>query len=189
MTNTASHSRLFTLLNVVELLSIVFVLTMAMVLQIRLHELPCPLCLLQRAGLLGICVGLLLNIRFQPRPVHYTLVLLSAVFSACVALRHIALHVVPGTGAYGSPVFDFHLYTWVFIISMIVITYTAIILGCSAQYQAQPSTNHCCWKKGITHLCFLLVFATALANTVSTYLECGFKECPENPVVYLKLNG
>ena len=39
------------------------VLTAAMVMQYAYGELPCPLCLLQRVAMLGVCFGLMQNFR------------------------------------------------------------------------------------------------------------------------------
>lgn len=65
-------------------LNAVFVLAMCAMLlgaygvQFILRELPCPLCLLQRAGMLGVAVGGLLNVKFGIRPSHYGIALISA---------------------------------------------------------------------------------------------------------------
>lgn len=177
-----AKERLFDFLNVIEVLGIFLVLFLAITFQFIYHELPCPLCLLQRVGFAGIAIGLLLNLRFYPRTSHYALVLLSAIFTSFVALRQIALHVVPGTGSYGNAIFGFHLYTWSFILTMIILIYTTIVLGFGGQY-ANRDAGSSCWKY-VTHICFALVTMVVLINAVSTYAECGFKQCPENPVHY-----
>jgi disulfide bond formation protein DsbB len=41
--------------------------------QLLLHELPCPLCLLQQLQFTVLAVGPILNIRFGLRPGHYAL--------------------------------------------------------------------------------------------------------------------
>lgn len=179
-----SKVRLFIFLNVVELLGILGVLALAIAFQFILHELPCPLCLLQRVGFIGIAVGLLLNLRFHCRPAHYSLTLLSALFTAFVALRQIALHIVPGTGAYGYPILGLHLYTWAFIFSMCILIYTTIILGFGVQYESLHLKKPT-WKT-IKHICFVMVLAIILANGISTFFECGLKQCPENPTTIVE---
>lgn len=175
-------TKIFLLLNGIEILGVFFVLFLALLFQVKLGELPCPLCLLQRIGFLGIIIGLLLNIRFGFRPVHYSLVLLSALFLSFVALRQIALHVVPGTGFYGDAVLGWHLYTWSFVFAMCVLIYTAVILSFDLQYQLKYYHSKA-WKI-MTHVCFFLVFSVLIANVISTYLECGFAQCAENPIHY-----
>lgn len=174
------------LANLFEMLIVIFILLLAMAFQVIYYELPCPLCLLQRIGFMSIAFGFLLNLRFGLRPSHYAIVILSGLFTSFVALRQIALHIIPGTGHYGSAVFGLHLYTWSFIISMGIVIVTTVLLGIDRQYQPSNPKN-IRWPY-LTHLLFLLVTMVILANVVSAILECGFGECPDNPVKYQLIN-
>lgn len=170
-------------LNAIDALGLAFLLLVAFILQIRYHELPCPLCLLQRLGVLAIAFGFLLNVQFKIRPAHYTLSLLSAMLTASICVRQIFLHVIPGDPGYGLPLFGLHLYTWLFLLCVGVIIYISIIFSIAPQYEYdEPSKT-----KGmqlLTHVAFAIVFLLAIFNGISTYLECGIKACPENPVKY-----
>ena len=42
--------------------------------------------------------------------------LLAALFGMAVAGRQILLHITPGTGSYGAPLFGLHFYTWSFLL-------------------------------------------------------------------------
>lgn len=168
--------------NTFEVVGVLLVLTIAFVLQFVLQELPCPLCLLQRFGFMAIAFGFLLNFRFGFRPSHYAIILLSALFTAFVALRQIALHVIPGTGSYGSPIFGMHLYTWSFIVSMLIVLSTALLLGLDRQYLEKARKNKM-WQ-GVTHFLFAALTFLVVANIVSVFFECGLQECPENPSGY-----
>src|SRR4029079_8013223 len=98
------------------------------------------------------------------------------------ALRQIALHVVPGTGFYGSPIFGLHLYTWSFIISMLIIIASSFILGIDRQYENKilnKMKSH--W---FTHLLFAITAIILIINIVLLVLQCGFGDCPENPTEY-----
>ena len=164
------------ILNALETLGIQLILIFALMFQIFLQDLPCPLCLLQRIGFFGIAIGLLMNLRFGLHPSHYSISLLSALFTSFVALRHIALHVVPGTGVYGLPFLSLHLYTWSFIASMIILIFTSIILGIDRQYKnsmAIRMQSH--WS---THALLALTIILLLVNIISLLIQCGFKECP-----------
>lgn len=172
--------------NLFELAAIIVILLLALAFQIIYHELPCPLCLLQRIGFISIAFGFLLNFRFGLRPSHYAIVILSGLFTSFVALRQIALHVIPGTGAYGSPVLGLHLYTWAFIIAMTIVIITTLLLGIDRQYQKSNYKN-IRWTY-LTNLLFLLVTMTILANILSAILECGFNACPDNPIRYELIN-
>jgi len=185
MESMSRERGLFVFLNSIEIFGVLLVLFLASIFQFLDHELPCPLCLLQRAGFIAISTGLLFNLRFGPRSAHYSLVLLSALLTALIALRQIALHIVPGTGHYGNPVFGFHLYTWVFIISLCVLVYTAIILAFDVQYEKIQSKMTT--RKTFMHFCFILVLAMTAINVVSVFVECGWKQCPDNPTRYLEI--
>lgn len=181
--NQANRSLLFLnhALTIAMLSGILVVLGMALFYQFNLHEVPCPLCLLQRVGFFGIALGLLLNLRSGYKPLHYSVILISALFVAFVALRQASLHIVPGTGAYGSAVFGLHLYIWSFLIAMMVITASSIQLGFSNQYKV---TQNSFFLKKITDLLFTATFTILMINMITAYGECGFYACPDNPVAY-----
>jgi disulfide bond formation protein DsbB len=164
-------------LNILELASILIVLATAICMEIFLLELPCPLCLLQRVGLYLTALGFLMNLRFGLKPSHYAMVILGALFTALVALRQIALHVIPGTGAYGIPIFGLHLYTWSFIISLVIIAFTTILFGVDRQYKGVSLIK----SKLLTNILFAALVIIVSINIVTVYIQCGFKECPDNP--------
>ena len=89
-------------LDTAALYGICAVLIVAFYYQFALGELPCPLCALQRVGFIVAGTALILNLRSGHAPAHYGLVLLTAVAAGAASLRQIALHVVPGSGSYGS---------------------------------------------------------------------------------------
>src|SRR5258708_31261310 len=107
---------------------IAVVLLVAFGLQFGLKELPCPLCNLQRVAFALCGLGFVLNLRFGGHPLHYGLSLLAALFGVAVAGRQVLLHIVPGTGAYGSTLFDIHLYTWSLLAFVAVIAGVALLL-------------------------------------------------------------
>lgn len=174
-------------MNILEMTGVMFALLMAFIIQFALHELPCPLCLLQRVGFLSIAFGFLLNIRFGRRPSHYAIALMSAIYTSFVALRQIALHVVPGTGSYGQAFMGLHLYTWSYVASMLVVFVTIVIMGMDKQYQ--PSTQQDSRLSTFIHLVFGVMFLLVAANLVSLFLECGFSQCPDDPTRYLMLDS
>jgi len=176
-------------INAAGLLIISGVLLGAYYVQFFMGEFPCPLCLLQRLGMLGVAFGALLNLRYGLRPAHYGVSLISAVFGACVYVRQILLYIVPGTGAsgYGSSVFGLHLYTWAFIVFSVAILLIAIMMLFDKQFEdkAQTDTSHCQTK--LIHSLSILLVLIAAANVLTTYLECGPGQCPANPVSYIEL--
>lgn len=176
-------------LSTIELTGIIIVISMAFFFQFVMNEIPCPLCLLQRLGLLAIGFGFLLNMRFHIRPSHYALSLLAAVFTAFVSLRQIALHVTDPIG-FGSEILGMHMYSWVFVISMIAIVYIAIVMSYPEQYEIRHKPQEISEAKNkklriFTHIIFLAFATIVFANVTSIFFECGLHECPDNPTSYL----
>jgi disulfide bond formation protein DsbB len=168
-------------LNALGLYAIALVLTVAFAAQLILHELPCPLCLLQRVQFALLAVGPLLNVRFGPRPSHYALSLLVATAGAAFAMRQILLHIMPGDPGYGSALLGYHYYTWAFIGFAVAILALAVMLLFDGQFAAgKPPV-----QVGIfAHAAVWLVIALTALNVVATLLECGFAACPDDPKHY-----
>jgi disulfide bond formation protein DsbB len=170
-------------LNALGLYAIAFVLIAAFAAQLILHELPCPLCLLQRIQFAMLAIGPILNIRYGPRPSHYAVSMLTAAAGAAFAMRQILLHIMPGDPGYGSALLGYHYYTWAFIGFAVAIVLLAAILLFDRQFKrdegAQPAQAGAFASTAV----WLVIGLTAL-NVVSTLLECGFGACPDNPVNY-----
>ncbi len=169
-------------LDTLALAGICGVLLVAFFYQFMLGELPCPLCALQRVGFIVAGAALVLNLRAGFAPAHYGIVILTAVAAGSASLRQIALHVVPGSGHYGSALLGFHFYTWAFVGYGALVAYTGAMLliarpGAARERGAAGGglVSVVCWV-------FLLL---AAANVVAFLLECGTGPCPDNPVNYL----
>ena len=176
------------ILSICDACGIAVILIVAFGIQILAHELPCPLCLLQRLGFLAMSFGFLMNLRYGIRPIHYSMVQISSILTGIIALRQIALHLTaPHGSGYGMAIFGLHMYTWVLIICLICLLYTSINLGIERQYLAKPQFG----SKRKTHIwvaaAFWIVIFIAAGNAISSYLECGFTTCPDNPAQYEKL--
>lgn len=169
-----------TLFNILLIIAVFLISVGAFIFQFVLYELPCPLCLMQRVGFLAIAVGPLLNLRCGFYPSHYSLVLTSAIVTAFIALRHVALHVVPGTKGHTTPIFGLHLYTWVFVITVTIICVTSLILGINRQYQIKE----CTVSNKIINVLFIAILGLVVANIISVFLQCGFLSCPDDPTGY-----
>lgn len=170
-------------LNILGILAIVMILTSAYVIEFAYHDLPCPLCLLQRLGFLTTSFGFLLNLRFGNKMQHYGLSLLGAIFTGAIAVRQILLHIEAGTGGYGPTLFSLHLYTWSFVIVVMMILFItfALILE-PPQYGIGERPT---WIKHFVTAVFILVLLFTLANAITAFLICGFNTCPHDPVKYL----
>jgi disulfide bond formation protein DsbB len=172
-------------LNAAGLLAVSVVLLFAFADQLFLKDLPCPLCILQRAAFVVAGFGLALNLRFGPRASHYALVLIGALAGAVVASRQILIHIAPGTGTYGHALLGLHFYSWAFVIFVVMVLGTAVMLLFDRQF-----ANHEVSADRVTALsriAFVLFGLLALGNGLSTVLECAGGLCPDNPTDYLLL--
>lgn len=156
-------------------------------LQFMLNELPCPLCNLQRVAFALCGFGFLLNLRFGGQPGHYGLILLSALFGLAVAGRQTLLHIVPGTGSYGSAIFGMHFYSWAVILFLAVIAGVALLLVLSGagrvEHGRSESLTAARFRGGARLIAYLLI-AVTLANAAATFVQCGPIECPDDPKSY-----
>ncbi len=171
------------LLNAIGLLGIGTVLALAFIDQIWFRDLPCPLCILQRVGFLAAGFGIALNIIFGPKPSHYGVAIIGAVAGAAISMRQILIHIVPGTGSYGNPVFGLHLYTWAFIAFVVIVVGCATMLLDDRQFsRAEPMSVR---LKPLPLSALLLFLVLAVANIFSTIALCGAGFCPDEPKDYI----
>lgn len=163
--------------NVVALYLIVIVLGAAFYFEFVRGELPCPLCLLQRAAFCAMGVGVIMNLRLGFSPRHYGVILLGAVTGMIFAGRQVLLHIVPGTGAYGTPVLGLHYYTWDVVTFGIAIILSAFALMFNRQFEQRQARR----LGFVATLAIVLMVVVAGANVATTLLECGFQVCPDPP--------
>jgi disulfide bond formation protein DsbB len=145
--------------------------------QAAFHELPCPLCLLQRAAFAMAGLALSLNLLFFASPVHYGMAIVSALAGAAAAMRQILLHIGPGDPGYGSPFLGLHFYTWAFIAFVAIIAWCALMLMLWRWWERPPAG-------GLARLAPWVLMVMIAANAVTTTLQCGLGACPDNPTVY-----
>jgi len=173
-------------LSAIGLLVVCGLLIGAYYFQFARDELPCPLCLLQRVGLAAVGFGLSLNLIYGAKPHHYGLMLIGALYGGSVSVRQILLHIVPGTGSYGSPVLGLHYYTWAGIGFFLILVGTAIMLLFEGQYKGlrdEPSHEEFGGVPLAKFAFFLMLFLIG-ANAVTTLLECGPGICADPPTDY-----
>jgi disulfide bond formation protein DsbB len=179
---TADVSRL---LNALGLIALDTVLVLAFVDQLWFRDLPCPLCILQRVGFIAAGFGLALNLIFGPKPSHYGVAILGAVAGGAIAMRQTLLHIVPGTGAYGNPIFGLHLYTWSFIAFGLTVVGCAILLLDDRQFaRAEPMSPR---LKALPLTALVVFVVLAVGNVISTMALCGVGFCPDAPTDYMLL--
>jgi disulfide bond formation protein DsbB len=158
-------------LNTLMIFVLVAILASAYYQQFSKHEEPCPLCLLQRLGMIGVATGAFLNLRFGIRPVFYGISILSALGGGAVSIRQILLHVCPGSPTFGTPVFGLGLYTWAFL------AFAASLLGISFLLMMYHPTFKAAKMNLLEKFAAFLLILITFSNMITTFLECGFGVC------------
>ncbi|MDQ8727766.1 disulfide bond formation protein B [Bradyrhizobium sp. LHD-71] len=182
--SAASLSRqLPALLNDLALLAMMLVLaailTAAMTLQYAYGELPCPLCLLQRVAMFGVCFGIMLHFRRGYSVRNTGVSLLFALFLLIVSVRQTLLDIYPrpGHSYIGSTVLGLHMPVWSILIALAILLAFAIkliVLGGGEHLRdARPLPVF----HALAGLLSLYVIALCAINFVSVILQCGLGEC------------
>jgi len=179
-------------LNLLGLLAMIGVLAGAYVYQFTYRELPCTLCQLQRLAMVAVAFGAAMNVTLGPHPRHYGVILVSAVFGAAISFRQSLLHINPffntDTGQptlldtsnppFGQPVWGLHLYVWGIVLFSAVILAVGIAQLFRGQYAAVVPGRDRLGRFAV--IAVAILFVTASAETVTTFLECGLADCPND---------
>ena len=157
------------------------ILTTAMTLQYAYGELPCPLCLLQRVALFGVCLGIMLNFRngFSYQNTGFSL--LFAIFLLIVSVRQSLLDIYPRPGHeyIGSAVFGIHMPVWSIIIALAVLIAYAIklaVLGGDDHLRDDDVRTFPIIDR-LASIVSVYVMALCLINLISVVIQCGFGQC------------
>jgi len=179
-------------LNFVGMLAMIGILIGAYIYQFSYRELPCTLCQLQRLAMLAIAFGAAMNLVLGPDPRHYGLCLVGALFGLGISIRQTLLHINPyfDTTAgrpslspltnppFGQAVMGLHLYVW----GLVLFTAVILAVGIAQLFRRQfdPATRDPAWLGSVAPFGAGLLFVVAGIETVTTFLECGFGECPND---------
>ena len=180
--NTATGGRLPATLNDLFLfammLTMAAILTMAMILQYYGGEIPCPLCLLQRVAMFGVCFGIILHFRHGYSARNAGFSMLFALFLLIVSARQTLLDIYPrpGHSYIGSTVLGLHMPVWSVIIAVAILlafTIKLAVLGGEHLRDLQPSPT----LSRVARLLSLYVIAICLINFASVIVQCGVGAC------------
>lgn len=155
---------------------VVFTISGAFQFQLFLHEEPCPLCWLQRLGMLCVAVSAMLNLRLGFHTAHYSLMLLSALFGAAVAVRQTFLHICPGSPTFGTPIFGLSLYVWSLLLFVGVVVFVLVALLFHDREQP-PEKVEGWWGRLAMIALGILVFA----NLFDVFARCELGPCEDVP--------
>jgi disulfide bond formation protein DsbB len=180
--NKATGTRLPAALNdlfqLAMMLTMAAILTAAMVLQYDGGEIPCPLCLLQRVAMFGVCFGIIMHFRHGYSARNDGVGMLFVLFLMILSVRQTLLDIYPrpGHSYIGSAVLGLHMPVWSVVIAMAILAVFAIkfaILGDEHLRDKPPPAP----LGRLAKLVSLYVIAIALINFGSVVLQCGVDAC------------
>lgn len=170
-------------INVLALFALIGVLAGSLHLQFGVGEQPCPLCLVQRSGMIAIAVGPIMNLLWGMKPAHYALSILGAVVGGAGSVRQILLHIQPGDPGYGPAFLGLHLYTWAFVTFAIAVVGCAFMLLWNKPFEA--GDTGVIGQRGFLRFASLASIAWVTIDLlivgISVIPECGLGMCPDNP--------
>jgi disulfide bond formation protein DsbB len=165
---------------VLMMLVIAGILSAAMTLQYAEGELPCPLCLLQRAGLFGVCFGIILNFRQGFSYRNTGIGMAFSVFLLIVSVRQTLLDIYPRPGHeyVGSAIFGLHMPVWSVIIAVALLSAFAFelaVFGGKDLGRRDPGSFPGLGL--LARVLSLYVMALCAVNLVSVIIQCGLGQC------------
>ena len=159
--------------------------------QFAMNELPCPLCITQRMGMmissLGAVYVLVQSLRGTLSASGFMTGLgfsiLGALLGAFMSARQILLHIAPGDPGYGTAILGLHLYTWALVSFVVVLVFAGILLVFGTEFMpiapVSPAARTLVW------IIIWAFVATVAINLVVVFIEEGFNlYLPDNPVRY-----
>ncbi len=162
----------------------------ALTFQLLYHELPCPLCLLQRFGFLSIALGALLSVTHGNSWRYKLIIVISSLFTFAVGFRQVLIHIEPNDPGYGSPFLGLHFYTWSAITSFGLITLMSLssLVNFVLTKIFSLTNNNRNYYKTLVGSCRIILLGLAMLNTIFVLFECGYGLCPPNPNTYMSLD-
>lgn len=163
----------------------------AFLVQFLYSELPCPLCMLQRMAMLLAAMGPMFIIRrttvvgsdpSTDLSTGFGMSVLASVLGLAISGRQVLLHILPGDPGYGGAVFGFHLYTWAFIVFIVVLIVSGLTLASGSMMEVANRPG----RPGVLSRITAWVFGVVIvANAVSVFFESGTEWfLPDNPSNY-----
>ncbi len=172
------------ILNLAGLTGVSVMLLTAFYYQFSKDELPCPLCLLQRVGIIIIGFGFLFNLRFGIKGLHYCFSLLGCVLTGIIAGRQVLLHITPGTPGYGSALFGLHFYTWALVASVGMVIAISVMIAVGGRALCLRNSLILAFVNKYKQILYIVFALLIVGNLLSTLLECGTGQCADNHVSY-----
>ena len=168
------------------------VMLSAFYIQFVMGEFPCPLCMLQRYGMILATLGALFVIMQARRGTLTTaryaqglgMGLIGVLAGASVSIRQIELHILPGDPGYGEPFLRLHLYTWAFITFAIVMIYVGVMLMLMPRGIPQAPKDGTTARRVSTVIIWIFIGVVAANVIAIIFLEGFAMVLPDDPLSY-----
>lgn len=192
------------------ILGICGVLIGALWVQFFEREFPCPLCLLQRMGMMLATLGPVFILAhghrtrvqgFSVMGAGFGMSIIGAVCGMMMSTRQVLLHIEPGDPGYGTPVMGMHLYTWALVVFIVILLVSGLMLIFGREPVIRPRSpetadaidadpNYRPPMHWFTKLTFAIFGLIMLVNVVSAFFESGFNLFQDdNPTSYRLLES
>lgn len=171
------------IINVVALLGLLGVLAGSLHLQLGIGEQPCPLCLVQRSGMIGLAVGPTMNLLWGIRARHYAISILAAFAGGAGSVRQILLHIQPDDPGYGPEFWGLHLYTWALVTFALGAAGCALLLVWQTPLDAGDTgvMGQRGWLRALSFFVIAWLAIDLLIIGFTVIPECGLGMCPDDP--------
>ena len=130
----------------------------------------CPLCTLQRMALVMAGVGLLLNVRLGPSPLHYAMTITAALAGIAISCW---LALLPAE-AHTELLMGLRLHSWAFVIFGVLAAF-ALLMQTLDRRWGDNAIKRTTSLLGTAVMALFLV--AALASAAGTVMDCGVSTC------------
>lgn len=177
--NARTLSLLHYLFYFLMLLALAGILTAAQALQFAAGEIPCPLCLLQRVAMFGVCFGLIAGFRDGFSAKNAGISMIFAMFLLVVSVRQTLLDIYPRPGHdyIGSAVFGIHMPVWSVLIAAALLLAFALKFAALGSGDELEELRRFPALHGLANALTLYVVALCAVNLLSVVVQCGVSEC------------
>ncbi|MCB0917693.1 MAG: disulfide bond formation protein B [Actinobacteria bacterium] len=153
---------------------------------------PCPLCMIQRYGMMLTAAGAMWVVinarRGTMTSSRYSqgigLSILGAIIGGAASVRQVLLHIMPGDPGYGDPVLGLHLYTWALVCFIVLIIFCGCLLVIAPRARPiAPAKGGFWWILSSIGIWFFIV--VVIANLIMIIFLEGFAfVLPDDPTSY-----
>src|SRR5579885_723405 len=151
----------------------------ALVMQFAFGEIPCPLCLLQRAAMFGFSFGIIRDFRNGFSSRNAGLSMIFALFLLIVSVRQTLLDIYPRPGHeyIGSAVLGLHMPVWSILIAAALLFAFALKLALLGEDDDLTPLKKFPALARAANLLSLWIVLLCFVNFASVVLQCGPGPC------------